>query len=69
MVQREYSNKLQRAVGFFAQSTLAAAWNGWWAALAHKRENQDKLPVLPGCCRGTWRAAGRVGGELWPGAT
>lgn len=43
LVQREYSNKLQRAVGFFAQSTLAAAWNGWWAALAHKRENQDKV--------------------------
>ena len=43
LVQREHGNKLQRAVGFFAQSTLAAAWNGWRAALAHKRENQDKV--------------------------
>ena len=43
LVQRERSNKLQRAAGFFAQSTLAAAWNGWRAALAHRRENQDKV--------------------------
>ena len=42
-MQRDDSNKLQRAVGFFAQSTLAAAWNGWRAAVAHKRANQDKV--------------------------
>ena len=42
LVQRERSSKLQRAAGFSARSTLAAAWNGWRAAVAHKRPAQGK---------------------------
>ena len=43
LVQRDRTSKVNRAVSFFAQSTLAAAWNGWHAAVARKQDNQHKV--------------------------